>query len=211
MTLLVPLTIQAATPNSVNAKSEIDPPTQRSGVYQSPLTLTFRVGAFSYIDSIYTRTDRFLGGVQLDWMPAFSIAPATGVFLGLQTGVFSSHTGAVGPGFLGHNRGNNIGVNSNVFLVPLNLVIHYQITGHLMAALNVGANAVYRTVSNQVILGHASDFSTGGSTEFLPDIGLTLGIALSPTFGLSIRADYLQTPNHNGLYTTTLGATIPLA
>ena len=177
------------------------------GVFDSPLTISPRIGSLGFRGGNNAYTSKMVAGVTLDWLPSETFKMG-GVAFGIESGLLLSHLGTPGSDFVGQNNATGSGANS--FLIPLDLVAGYHVTDNLFASLNFGANAIYRSVSNQMLFGRASDVRTGSSTEFFPNVGFNVGWSLGKAVGLSLRGDYIPVPN-TSMYTATLGATFPLA
>lgn len=177
------------------------------GVFQSPLTISPRVGSLGFRDGNNAYTSRIVEGITLNWNPTEGYRIG-GVNLGIESGLLFSHLGSAGSNFIGQN--DQFGLGANAFLIPLDIVAGYHINDNVLVALNFGANAIYRSISNQMTFGRASDAGTGSSTEFFPNVGFNVGWSLGPSVGLSFRGDYIPVPN-TSMYTATLGATFALA
>lgn len=180
------------------------------GVFESPVTVSGRVGALGYQATDQSYTSRMIQGITVQWNASDRMANLGNAIVGLETGLLYSHNGAVGSNFFGTDSTAATGRGANSFLIPLNAVAGYRLSDNLHIAGFLGTNMIYRSVGNSMILGRASDSSTGSSTDFFPDLGVNVGWSATKNLGITLRAEVIPTPAAP-LYTATLGATIPLA
>jgi hypothetical protein len=177
------------------------------GVYESPLTISPQVGVFGFADGTNSYTSRVVEGFTLDLnvMPFMRTAHA-----GIRSGLLFSHIGAAGSNFFGANSpdGNNAGANT--FLIPIELFANGRVAEKVVAGLQFGTTAVYRSISTSMNTGRAVDTSAASSTEFFPSLGLNVGWEVSKSVAVALRGDYMITPGSD-MFTTSLGATFPIA
>lgn len=180
------------------------------GVFNTPLTVSPRVGALGFNNADNGYTSRITEGVMLNWSPTADYARFGAFNFGLETGLTFAHLGTPGSNFVGTSGPGNSANGANAFLIPLNLTGNYHITDQILVAVDAGAAAIYRSVSNQMLLGRTSDAGTGSSTEFFPEVGLSAGYALGSAVALSLRGDYIPVPSRD-ILSVSLGAVFALA
>jgi hypothetical protein len=190
------------------ARTEAEVSEVTQGVFASPLVVTGNAGAIGFTDGTDNYTSRFVTGLTVNWLPseAFQVG---GAHIGVESGLLYSHVGGGGSNFIGQNSTQGVGLGANAFLIPLNVAAGYQITNDLSLTGRAGADAIYRSIANSMLLGR-SDGAGGSSVDFFPALGLTAGWSVSKSLAVTLRGDFIGTPARD-LYTATLGASFPLA
>jgi hypothetical protein len=190
------------------ARTEAEATEVTRGVFESPFIVSGSAGALGFTDGTDNYTSRFITGVTVNWHPseAFQLG---GFHFGAETGLLYSHLGGGGSNFIGQDSTQGVGLGANAFVFPLNLTAGYSITDDLSLTGHAGADLIYRSIANSMLLGRA-DTGIGSTADFFPAIGLAAAWSISKGFALTLRGDYIGVPARDN-YTATLGASFPLA
>jgi hypothetical protein len=122
---------------------------------------------------------------------------------GVSTGILASHVGRADANLFG--AGDNGGAG-NVFLVPLNLKVGYNVNEAFRVSAHGGANAVYRTVGNRFNFGDQGN-TAGDDWTLYPNVGLDF--EFGKKVSLMVRPDFTITPEDE-VFTGTFALSIPL-
>lgn len=181
------------------------------GAFASPFHVVPRVGALGYQESTGDYATRITEGITLQYniSNAWRRDENPPVVIGIESGLLYSHIGGPSANFLGSTDEGDVQGGANSFLVPMNLVAGYRMGDSFSISALVGANLLYKSIGNSMILGREGDGSADDQTELFPGAGLNFGWGASNSVALSLRGDYIPTPADD-MFTATLGATFGL-
>ena len=123
-------------------------------------------------------------------------------YIGPSTGFLYSNLGGPGANFFAST--SNTGTSSNVFQIPLDLKVGYNLGTAARISLHGGGNLIRRSDVTTVALGTPNPTLVGSDTAVFPNIGADLEFGLGKNFGLILRPDATLTKGPN-IYTGTIG------
>lgn len=169
-----------------------------------------QVGVMSYTDQFNNVQGRAAYGFTLEGNIARAVGlGGTPFYIGPQTGFIFSHFGNPGANFFGSNSGNPVGNGgANVFIIPTDLKIGYNVTERLRLAVHGGGNVLYRSVADAFNTGPSSAQS-GSVWRWYPNAGGDVEYAVGQNIAIMARPDVTVTPG-NSLFTGTLAMAIAL-
>lgn len=179
------------------------------GLFDKTWSVTPRVGILGFQDATGSHASRMMEGFTTQYSLANLVGRPLGLEMGLESGLLYSHIGSPGSNFFGTQPPIRTAQGANSYLIPLNATIGYRVSNQWLVAMNLGASIFHRSIGNSMILGRAGDGVAGTSTDVFPDLGVNVGWALSKTIGVSLRGEWIPTPQ-KPMYSATLGATIGL-
>jgi hypothetical protein len=164
-----------------------------------------QAGALFFENALTGNTDsRFLGGLTLD----VNVLRGSPVYLGPSTGFLFSHVGPVDANFFGTDSPTAGDSGGNIFIVPANLKLGYNIGDRFRVAAHGGANLVYRSIANALNIG-GTLLGSESDTTFYPNAGLDLEWGLGQNIALTLRPDWTFTTGPD-MATATLALAIPI-
>jgi hypothetical protein len=169
-----------------------------------------QVGVMSYTDQFNNVQGRAAYGFTLEGNLAQAVGlGGTPFYVGPQTGFIFSHFGNPGANFFGSNTGNQVGAGgANVFIIPTDLKLGYNVTERLRLAVHGGGNVLYRSFADAFNTGPSSSQS-GSVWRWYPNAGGDVEYAVGQNVAIMARPDVTVTPG-NTLFTGTLAMAIAL-
>jgi len=169
-----------------------------------------QVGVMAFTDQLGNSQGRAAYGFTLESNIASMIGmEGSKYYVGPETGFIYSHFGEPGSNFFGTNSDNSIGAaGANVFLIPADLKIGYNVTDRFRLAAHGGGNVLYRSVASAFNAGPSSG-QAGSVWRIYPNGGGDVEYAFAPNVALMARPDVTVTPGST-LFTGTLALNIAL-
>ncbi len=170
-----------------------------------------QLGLMVFTDQNGNSTSRAMGGFTVDGNIATMIDKNwNNIFIGPSSGFLFSHLGQTGSNFVGTSADiTGMGdPGSNIFLIPANLKLGYNITDNLRVAGHGGGNVTYRSVANSLNLG-ASSSLPGSVWRIFPNVGGDLELGLGKHAALMLRPDWTLTPG-DSIFTGTIAFNFPI-
>jgi len=134
---------------------------------------------------------------------------ASNVYVGPVTGFLYSHLGEPSSNFWGTTGSADVktgAAGANMFLIPANLKVGYNVTDKVRLSAHGGGNVFYRSIASEMPSG-SSTAASGSQWKFYPNAGGDLEVAVSPRVAILARPDWTFTPGPN-FFTGTLGVGI---
>lgn len=154
-----------------------------------------QLGIMAYQDALGQNTSRAAEGLTLDWNLTSTFGMNPSWYFGPSTGLIYSHLGAPTSNFFGTDPdAGQQGTGANMFIIPANLKVGYNVTDKMRVAVHGGGNGIYRSVRNSMDLGPASSIGTDSIWKIYPNVGADFEVALSRSTGLAVRPDLMLTP-----------------
>lgn len=169
-----------------------------------------QVGAVTYSDpSTGITQGRGALGLMVDMNVMDAIDKTMGqYYLGPTVGIFYSHIGEAGANFFGQNAPSGAG-GGNLFEMPFNLKVGYNITDQFRLSVHGGGNVTYRTIASAINFGASSSGTSNSSWDVFPNAGADLEFAFGQHAAFLIRPDWTITTG-NSLFTGTIALVLPL-
>jgi hypothetical protein len=185
ISLLTPFVARAELFQSTESSSNYD------AVFSRPFDISARAGFFDYNRRDKTGDTNPLLGFAIDWNASEVVGTPSPVYYGTSSG-------------LSFTRVNGLNDSSNLFLVPVNVLLGYRFTDTLLAAAHTGVN-IYIQDSPEVL-----DVGDGtGNLEVFPNFGFNGAWSFSNQFALTAAIDWTLT-DRSDPFIGTVGVAIPL-
>jgi len=169
-----------------------------------------QLGVMAFTDQFGNTQGRAAYGFTLESNMAAAVGLGGSPFyVGPQTGFIFSHFGDPGSNLFGADSSSNIGAaGANVFLIPANLKVGYNVTERFRVAAHGGGNVLYRSVASAFNTGDSSALP-GSVWRIYPNVGGDVEYALGQHVALMARPDVTLTPGDT-LFTGTLALNLAL-
>jgi hypothetical protein len=113
-----------------------------------------------------------------------------------------SHLGDPGSNFFGADAAVAAGSGgANLFLIPANLKLAYNLSDNIRIGIHGGGNITYRTIASSINLGPSSSVP-GAVWRIFPNAGADAEFSLGKNVALMLRPDWTITPG-NPLFSGT--------
>jgi len=133
----------------------------------------------------------------------------TNLYTGVVTGFIYSHLGDPGSSFFGSGSDNPVGnAGANMFFIPANAKVGYNLTDQLRVAAHGGGNVIYRSIGSSMALGPSSGTS-GSVWRIFPNVGGDVEYAFAPNVAVMLRPDWTLTTG-NTMFTGTVALNLAL-
>jgi len=133
-----------------------------------------QVGVMAFTDQLGNSQGRAAYGFTLESNIASMIGMSGSQFyIGPETGFIYSHFGDPGSNFFGSNSDTSIGAaGANVFIIPADLKVAYNVTDRFRVGAHGGGNVLYRSIGNAFNAGPSSS-NSGSVWKFIPMVVVT--------------------------------------
>lgn len=154
-----------------------------------------QLGIINFDDATGSNATRAAEGLTLDWnlTNTFGVNPSW--YVGPSTGLIFSHLGAPSSNFFGTDPdAGQGGGGANMFLIPVNLKVGYNVGDKSRISVHGGGNGIYRSERNSMNLGDASSIGTDSIWKIYPNVGADFETSLSNSVALGVRPDLMFAP-----------------
>ena len=149
------------------------------------------VGAFLFQDNTANQTARGAIGVGFDANFSHILSGvAQNTYFGISTGGLWSHLGASGSNFFGYNSPGGTTAGANLFMVPGDVKLGYNVQDNLRISAHGGVNLMYNSQPSSINWGSA----TSRNWNIMPNVGADIDFGLSKNVVLTLRPDWTFTP-----------------
>jgi len=133
----------------------------------------------------------------------------TNLYTGVVTGFIFSHLGDPGSNLFGSNSDTPVGNGgANMFFIPANAKVGYNLTDQLRVAAHGGGNVIYRSIGTSMSLGTSSN-TTGSVWRIFPNVGGDVEYAVGQNVAVMLRPDWTLTPGDT-MFTGTVALNIAM-
>jgi hypothetical protein len=146
--------------------------------------------------------DEIAGRFAFGFTVETNLAPAinnswSSFFGGPVTGLIFTHLGDPASNFFGTNSGTPIGnAGSNMFIIPVNLKIGYNVLEEFRVSIHGGGNVLYRSIADSIFMGDSSSVP-GVVWRLFPNVGGEMEVNVARHVAVGIRPDWTITPGNN--------------
>lgn len=172
------------------------------------VSLTPQVGVLAFTDPLNASSSRaaYGFGADVNLLPMIDKS-LSNFYGGISSGLLFSHLGDASSGFFGSMGGITTGTGgANMYVIPANLKVGYNIMDNFRVGAHGGGNVLYRSVGNAISLDAAGTSSPGSAWSMYPNVGADLEYAFNKNVGITLRPDWtFGTGNSFFLGTVGLG------
>jgi hypothetical protein len=168
-----------------------------------------QVGVIAFTDQLGNSQGRAAYGFTLESNIAGMVGLDKSIYMGPQTGFIFSHLGEPSSNLFGADSDTPVGAaGSNMFFIPANLKVGYNVTDRFRVGAHGGGNVVYRSVASAMNLGDSSA-QDGSVWRIFPNVGGDVEYAVGPNLAVMARPDVTLTPGDT-IFTGTVALNLAL-
>jgi hypothetical protein len=167
------------------------------------------VGSTTFTNSFGSSDTRGVAGLDVEFNLTGLVPQGSPLYTGIQSGLIYSHLGQAGSGFFGADSpSNTTAPGANMFLIPADAKLGWNVLDQLRLSVHGGGNVIYRSVGSSMNLGSSS--GTDSSVwRIFPNAGADLDFQLMRGTTVMLRPDWTVTPGDT-IFTATIGLGISL-